>query len=162
MCETSPAEDTGARPPRWHRRLFRRFRETEAGQSLVEFTMILPLFLVLLFGMVDFGRAFYTWLLVTNAAREGARIAAVQSDGPTIDARIYNSFCSSYPSDCSLDPADLSITKTNVLGARGSEVEVDLSYDFHFVTPIGDFLALIGGSSISDPTITAHSSMRLE
>ena len=63
----------------------RRFRETEAGQSLVEFTMILPLFLVLLFGMVDFGRAFYTWLLVTNAAREGARIAAVQSDQPTID-----------------------------------------------------------------------------
>ena len=51
---------------------------------------------------------------------------------------------------------------TNVQGARGSECRVDLSYDFQFVTPIGDFLALIGGSSISDPTITAHSSMRLE
>lgn len=162
MCDTSPAEDQDRRPRRWHRRLLRRFRETEAGQSLVEFTMILPLFLVLLFGMVDFGRAFYTWLLVTNAAREGARIAAVQSDLPTIETRIYNSFCSSYPSDCSLDPSALFIDPDNVQGARGSEVSVDLSYDFHFVTPIGDFLALIGGSSISDPTITAHSSMRLE
>lgn len=144
------------------RRLLHRFRQTEAGQSLVEFTMILPIFLVLMFGLVDFGRAFYTWLLVTNAAREGARVAAVQADASSINARIYNSFCSTYPSDCSLDPAKLDIDTDNVQGVRGSAVTIELAYDFEFVTPLGAMLKLIGGSDLAAPTITAHSSMRLE
>jgi Flp pilus assembly protein TadG len=144
------------------RRLLHRFRQTEAGQSLVEFTMILPIFLVLMFGLVDFGRAFYTWLLVTNAAREGARVAAVQADSSSVDARIYDSFCSTYPSDCSLEPGKLTITKTNIQGTRGTAVTINLAYNFEFVTPLGAMLKLVGGSDLAAPTITAHSSMRLE
>lgn len=144
------------------KRVIRRFRKSETGQALVEFTMILPVFLLLLFAMVDFGRGFYTWLLVTNAAREGARVAAVQSDNATINTRIYDSFCDSYPSSCGLDPAKLTITKTNVLGPRGSAVEIDLSYAFEYVTPIGNIIALVSGGSLTTPTITAHTSMRLE
>lgn len=143
------------------KRALRRFRETEAGQALVEFTMIIPVFCLLLFGLVDFGRAFYTWLIVTNAAREGARVAAVQETGANIDARIYESFCESYPSQCSLDPGKLTITKTNVQGSRGSAVIVELSYDFDYATPIGNIVGWFG-DSLSEPTITAHSSMRLE
>jgi Flp pilus assembly protein TadG len=141
---------------------FSRFRETEAGQALVEFTMILPIFLLMLFAMVDFGRGFYTWLLVTNAAREGARIGAVQSDAATINTRIYDSFCTSYPSNCSLDPTKLTITKTNVLGARGTAVVIDLSFDFQYATPVGAILNLVSGGTLATPTISAHSSMRLE
>lgn len=144
------------------RRLLHRFRQTEAGQSLVEFTMILPIFLVLMFGLVDFGRAFYTWMLVTNAAREGARVAAVQGNSSSIDARIYDSFCSSFPSDCSLEPGKLTISKANVQGVRGSAVSIDLAYDFEFVTPLGGILQMLGGSNLASPTISAHSSMRLE
>lgn len=156
--------DRGQRPLRRGpvRRLLHRFRQTEAGQSLVEFTMILPIFLVLMFGLVDFGRAFYTWLLVTNAAREGARVAAVQADNSSIDGRIYDSFCSSYPSECSLEPTKLTISKTNVQGVRGSAVTIDLAYNFEFVTPLGSILKLMGGSDLASPTISAHSSMRLE
>lgn len=143
-------------------RIAGRLRKTEAGQALVEFTLILPIFLLLLFAIVDFGRGFYTWVLVTNAAREGARMAAVQSDASTIDQRIYDSFCDNYPSSCGLDPAKLSITKTNVQGSRGSAVQIDLSYDFQFATPIGGILNIVSGGSLTAPTITAHSSMRLE
>lgn len=140
----------------------RTWRNTEAGQSLVEFTMILPIFLLLLFGLVDFGRGFYSWMLLTNAAREGARAAAVQLDSSAVDAKIYDSLCSSYPSDCSLDMSKMAApTKTNVQGTRGSEASVDLSYQFQFVTPIGG-IAKLFGSTISAPTLTAHSSMRLE
>jgi len=124
--------------------------------------MILPCFLMLLFGLVEFGRGFYTWLLVTNAAREGARIAAVQSDAATIDQRIYDSFCDSYPTDCGLNPAKLTISKTNVQGPRGEAVSIDLTYDFDYVTPIGDIINIATGGSIGEPTITAHTSMRLE
>ena len=143
-------------------RLLKRFRASETGQALVEFTMIIPIFLLLIFGLVDFGRAFYTWLIVTNAAREGARVAAVQSDTSTVNARIYESFCESYPTQCTLDPSKLSISTTNVQGARGSAVVVDLAFDFEYATPIGNIIALVSGGSLSTPTITAHTSMRLE
>lgn len=143
----------------------RRFRHTDAGQSLVEFAMVLPFFLVLLFALVDFGRAFYTWLLVTNAAREGARAGAVQLDSTGIDGRIYSSLCKTYPTDCSLDMAKLTTTpKTGVQGPRGSSVSVTVSYAFEYVTPLGSMLAILpgGADSIATPTISGYSSMRLE
>ncbi len=143
-------------------RLARKLRKSEKGQALVEFTMIMPLFVLLFCGMVDFGRAFYTWLVITNAAREGARIAAVQSDASTVNNRIYQSFCDNYPSDCTLDPTKLSITKTNVQGSRGTPVKIDLSYNFQYVTPIGSIMSFVSGGTISTPVIKAHSSMRLE
>ena len=50
------------------------------GQGLVEFALILPIFLLLLFGMVEFGRAYMTKNILTGAAREAARQAVVQTD----------------------------------------------------------------------------------
>lgn len=142
---------------------WRRWRETDAGQTLVEFSLILPLMLLMLFALVDFGRGFYTWLVVTNAAREGARAGATQLDVAAIEGKVYDSFCSDYSSgDCGLDETKLSIAVTNAQGTRGDPVEVDLTYDFQFVTPMGDILVLLGGSSLASPSITAHSSMRLE
>lgn len=144
------------------RRLLRRFRETETGQALVEFTMILPLFVLLFMSMVEFGRAFHTWLLITNAAREGARIAAVQSDLSTVQTRIYDSFCANYPSQCNIDPSRVTITTANVQGSRGSMVQVDVAYDFQWVTPIGNIVNLVSGGNLANLTIRSHASMRLE
>lgn len=45
---------------------------------MVEFALIVPLFLLLLFGMVEFGRAWMTKNILTGAAREAVRVAAVQ------------------------------------------------------------------------------------
>jgi Flp pilus assembly protein TadG len=144
-------------------RFLRRAR-SERAQSLVEFALVLPLFLLLLFALVDFGRAFFTWQVVTNASREGARAGAVQSTAAEIDTKIYESFCSAWPdaSSCALDTTKLTITKTNVQGPRGDEVTVALSYDFDYVTPMGNILNLITGGSLAEPTITSTTSMRLE
>ena len=154
--------------PKWTQKVasplkaIRGWRDSDAGQSLVEFSLVLPIFLVLLFALVDFGRGFYTWLLITNAAREGARAAAVQNDSATVDQKIRDSLCSTYPTNCSVDTTLMTVVKTNVQGARGTEASVDISYAFTFVTPIGAMLTLVGGGSISAPTLSAHSSMRLE
>lgn len=140
----------------WVRRGNRRWgRHSEFGQALVEFAMIVPLLLLLLFALIDFGRGFYTWLLVTNAAREGARVAATQQGASPVITRINDSISG-------LEPSALTITLTNIQGARGEPVEVDLVYDFEFVSPIGDIINFMTGGSISDPTISAHASMRLE
>jgi Flp pilus assembly protein TadG len=49
------------------------------GQALVEFALVIPVFLLLLFGVVDFGRLIYMNSTVSQAAREGARLASVEA-----------------------------------------------------------------------------------
>ena len=135
-------------------RLRPRLGRGERGQALAEFAMILPVFFLLLFSLVDFGRAFYTWLVLTNAAREGARVGAVQGDAVAITTRVNES-------TSTLNATGLSTTLTNVRGARGTTVTVALSYNFRYVTPIGA-IAGIFGHTLQTPIIKASSSMRLE
>jgi Flp pilus assembly protein TadG len=53
------------------------------GQSLVEFALAFPVFILIVFGLVDVGRLVYTYNTLSNAARDGARVAAVnQIDYP--------------------------------------------------------------------------------
>lgn len=52
---------------------------SRAGQSLVEFALILPLFLLVLFGAIDAGRFVFTDSTLSQAAREGARLGAVEA-----------------------------------------------------------------------------------
>ncbi|HIQ01886.1 MAG TPA: hypothetical protein EYH30_07120, partial [Anaerolineales bacterium] len=51
-------------------------RKGRLGQTLVEFALILPVLLLLLFGIIEFGAAFHAWLTLEHAAREAARYAA--------------------------------------------------------------------------------------
>ena len=55
----------------------RRRDASRRGQSLVEFGLILPIFLLLVFGIIDFGRAVFAYSTLNNAAREAARVAVV-------------------------------------------------------------------------------------
>jgi Flp pilus assembly protein TadG len=48
-----------------------------SGQGLVEFALVFPIIVLLLFGIVDLGRAVYDYSTLANAARQGARVAAV-------------------------------------------------------------------------------------
>jgi hypothetical protein len=50
---------------------------SENGSSSVEFALILPVLILLLFGIIEFGFVFNNYLAITHAAREGARLAAV-------------------------------------------------------------------------------------
>jgi Flp pilus assembly protein TadG len=62
-------------------------RRGHRGQSLVEFAFVLPVFILLMVGLFDLGRAVFAWNTITNAAREGARLAIVNQDIPTIVER---------------------------------------------------------------------------
>lgn len=57
------------------------------GQALVEFAFVLPVFLLLFMGIVDLGTAVFTYNSLTNAAREGARLAIVNQDTTSIISR---------------------------------------------------------------------------
>jgi Flp pilus assembly protein TadG len=51
-------------------------RSRSVGQSLVEFALVFPLFILLLAGMIDFGMGLYSYMTIINAARDGARLGA--------------------------------------------------------------------------------------
>lgn len=53
--------------------------EDQRGQALVEFALMVPLLLMLLLGIIEFGRVYYAQLAITSAARQGARISAVHT-----------------------------------------------------------------------------------
>ena len=128
----------------------------ERGQSMVEFVLVLPIFLLLVFGIVDFGMGFHAWLTVTNSAREGARLGAVRASSAQIVTRVQNT------SD-TLDPANMTITVTNAQGNPGESVVVAVDYDYTLITPLDNIMGMISGGSVG-PTITLSSTadMRLE
>ncbi|HET8943212.1 MAG TPA: TadE/TadG family type IV pilus assembly protein [Dehalococcoidia bacterium] len=136
-----------------------RYRNSEAkerGQSMVEFVLVLPIFLLLVFSIVDFGMGFHAWLTVTNSAREGARLGAVRGSNAEIVTRVHNTADT-------LDAADMTVTVTNAQGNPGESVVVDVDYDYTLITPLDNILKMISGGTVG-PTITLSSTadMRLE
>ncbi|MGA3029759.1 MAG: TadE family protein [Candidatus Limnocylindrales bacterium] len=79
------------------------------GQAMVEFALVLPIFMLILSGILDFGFALYSRMTVINAAREGARAAAMVSDVTTIPTVIQNRVISAAAS------AGLTLTASNVV-----------------------------------------------
>ena len=149
-------------------RLKRGSRQGEKGQSLAEFVLVLPIFLVLLFAIVDFGMGLHAWITVTNSAREGARLGAVRApaggacdnDPSTLADNIE---CRVRETADSLQNSNLTVTITNAQGTPGDSVVVDVDYDYDLITPLDSILGLISGGSVG-PTLTFSSTadMRLE
>jgi Flp pilus assembly protein TadG len=137
-------------------RLIHKRGADERGQSLAEFALIIPLFLLLMFAIVDFGMGFYSWITVTNAAREGARIGAVGADSATIQQRVKDTAGS-------LNNSNLTISVSNAGGSSGQTVGVTVHYNYKLITPLSSLMGLVSGGSIG-PNInfTSTSQMRLE
>ena len=66
-------------------RIWRAATADERGAAAVEFALVVPVFMLIVFGMIDFTRAYYTQSAIAAAVREGARTAAVLPD-PVNDA----------------------------------------------------------------------------
>lgn len=95
------------------------------GQSLVEFVLIAPLLLLLLFGMVEFARAWNIRHVVTDAAREGARHLVIDHDDTMATNAINNAL-----SAAGLTPAKATIVLDNGLKIRGNPSRVSISYPY--------------------------------
>ena len=117
---------------------------------MVEFALTAMLLLLLIMGIFEFGRAYNTWVVVTNGAREGARYAAVGKSETEIVQKVKDA-------TNGLDESKLAVSVTNAQGARGDPVTVDVSYEIEIVVPI------IAAFFPNNPfNLNAHSTMRLE
>lgn len=122
----------------------------DAGVVIVETAIILPLFVLVLVGILEFGIVFHDYLILQNASREGARFAAVGNPSSAIEQRVRDF-------TFQLDGPDLEIDITNAQGSRGSTVVVRASYPVPLITPL--MVALTGADAFR---LAAESSMRLE
>jgi Flp pilus assembly protein TadG len=68
-----------------------RRRNRSRGQALVEFALVFPVALVVLFGVFDVGRLVFIYTGLTNGAREGARMAIVNQDTVSVEKRVQDS-----------------------------------------------------------------------
>lgn len=139
-------------------RLIHKKGKGERGQSMVEFALIVPLFLLLMFAIVDFGMGFYSWITVTNAAREGARIGAVGKDSATITQHVKDTARSLKDIN-----SNLTISVSNAQGSSGGTVGVTVNYKYTLITPLSGLMHLVSGGSMG-PNInfSSTSQMRLE
>jgi len=105
--------------------------KNQKGQAMVEMALILPILLLLFMGIFEFGRVMNAYLVVNNAAREGARSTAL--GGSTLQAvqSVEDSF-----SGLDLARVGVSITPEESARTRGGTVLVTVSYDIDLVTPV--------------------------
>jgi Flp pilus assembly protein TadG len=141
--------------------------QDRSGQSLAEFVLVGPILLLLAFAIIEFGFAFRTHQIVTNVAREGARVAVLTeaTDGDVRDA------VASRLRSAGLDPAlaDIEIRCDAEVGmctgldrtGRGSEVEV--AYPYRFIV-LGGLVKIAGGGddNLGQVSLRGRSLMRNE
>jgi hypothetical protein len=139
------------------------------GQALTEFVLVLPILLILIFGIIEFGLAFRTYQIVTNSAREGARVAVIpSSDTGDVEAAVRDRLLSS-----GLDTGNPGLEITfRCNGAEGAicsntgdttEVEVAFPYRFFVLGPVADFVCGGGcGEQFGEVLLRTASTMRTE
>ncbi len=93
---------------------------------MVEAAFVLPLLLLLIFGLVEFGRGFNAQVTVTHAAREGVRKYALTADSAEGRSAAINAATS-------LDPAQLTVTTTDC--DPGEQTTLTVSYPFIYDIP---------------------------
>lgn len=101
----------------------------ERGSAMVEFALVITLFLMLLMGLIEFGRIFHALLTLENAARQGARVAAVGGNDDQIRAAVR-----SVSSQVPLDDEDIVITPES--RARFTPITVSIEGEVPLIVPI--------------------------
>jgi Flp pilus assembly protein TadG len=117
----------------------------ETGQDLVEYALVLPLFLLLVFSVFEFGILFFQYTLVVNAAREGARAGIVidteACPRACLETKVKNAAAGKM---AGTDPADLSVFTTWPAAGSQPLVSVTVRYRTGFMTQM--LIETVGGN----------------
>ena len=147
----------------------------ERGAALVEFALALPLLLVVIAGIVDFGFAFQRQEVITNAAREGARLAVLPGyDATAVEGRVrayvqQGLALNNAAVDAVLPSGtgvvvtylDVDVPLTGGGTAPVPTAQVDVNYNHGYML-LGPILGLINKTWGSSVTLRATSQMRVE
>lgn len=133
-------------------RIIQKLKQGEGGQDYVEFAVIVPILMLIIMGLVDFGRVFNAWLVITHGAREGARVAAVGYDDDAVRDRV-DQVTANFAPYITIDPPMVDGTRTTA----GNPVTVTVSTS---VTLLSRWIAVIVGHD--DVSVAAQGVTRYE
>ncbi|MGE5246239.1 MAG: TadE/TadG family type IV pilus assembly protein [Betaproteobacteria bacterium] len=145
--------------------LRQRLLRGERGAELIEMALVLPLLLLVSVSIFEFGRAYQTWQVLTNAAREGARVA-ILPDPTTSDAearvRQYMEAGQLPNADTATITIDRNATISMGAGtASASLVTINYPFEFMVLQPVAKLV--VSGTTLGGPiTMTATAEMRNE
>ena len=138
----------------------------ERGQALLETALAIPMVLLVAVGIFEFGRAYQTAQVLTNAAREGARIAILPSSTRAdVESRVLGYLRNGQLGNA--DRATVSVNQASTVSigattASASTVSVNYPFSFMVLNPVAN-LVVRGSSLGSAPfTMTASAQMRNE
>ena len=119
----------------------------ERGSALIETALTLPLLLLISVGIFEFGRAFQTWQVLTNAAREGARVAVLpDAADDDVQARVRDYMTAGQLAEADDASVDVSMSTIPMGGATTSASTVTVVYPFNFVV-LNPIARLVVGNS---------------
>jgi Flp pilus assembly protein TadG len=122
----------------------------DRGAAAVELALILPVLLLIIFGIIDMGRMLNAQITTNQAAREGARVAMLAGDDPAIDVHVEDRV------DWATNAPDLA-EATDILACpadpdRDDDAQVVVTYDFTFVTPLGVIIGFAAADEVVELT----------
>ncbi len=138
---------------------------SQRGAALVEAAMVIPIVLLISAGIFEFGRAYQTWQVLTNAAREGTRVAVLPNGAPASTETLVRQ----YMQDGQLSeyaPAAVTVDRAVTITVNGapqtaSQVIIDYPFDFKVLQPVAQ-LVVQGSTLGSSLTMRATALMRNE
>lgn len=137
----------------------------QRGAALVEAAMVIPILLLISAGIFEFGRAYQTWQVLTNAAREGARVAVLPNGAPGTSEALVRQYMqdgqlSGYASAAVAVDRAVAIT-VNGAPQTASQVVIDYPFAFMVLQPVAQ-LVVAGSTTGSALTMRATALMRNE
>lgn len=126
-------------------RITRPRRRDDEGAAAVEFALVLPILLLIIFAIIDFGRMFNAQLVVNDAARETARAAAVLNDTDQAEARGraaasgIGTVTATVTTPCSGDPT--------------ADATAEVTYQFTFATPLSFMIGANGTKTLKSTSV---------
>jgi Flp pilus assembly protein TadG len=152
---------------------FRTFIHNEEGQALAEFALVLPVLILVLFGMIEFGRGFNYWNDATHISAEGARFAVVNrkpdpTDANSLQVQLRNQADTTElrggGSTALPTPAQVCVDFPAGTSKVGDPVRVTMRFTYHWM-PVLDAVTKLIDNKKSFPattTFTSASIMRIE
>ena len=139
----------------------RRFVRGERGAELLEFALVLPLLLLVLAGILDMGLLFKDYQVVTNAAREGARMASLPGWTETdVKARVDAYLAAGgFQGAATTTVSDVIIADANGRTINGVKVLVAAPHNYMILGPIAQ---LVQSAALGGTTLRAAATMRSE
>ena len=128
---------------------------SEKGIAAIEFALVLPVLIMLVFGIIEFSLLLYDKQVITNASREGARAGIVAQNPRVGDGEIrtvVNTYCSSYLiSFGSPSPPTTSITRAGT--SFGDDLTVSVAYTYNFLLLPKFVAGIAGGKNLNANTV---------